>query len=58
MNLVYVDTSITDPDLFIDICHMNSEGLEKMAETFTEGVSRIIDKKYSIDHPSNLKRKL
>jgi hypothetical protein len=50
MNIVYVDTSITDPDLFTDICHMNSKGIEKMAYTFAEGVSRIIDKKLSIDH--------
>jgi lysophospholipase L1-like esterase len=51
MNLVYVDTSVTDPDLFTDMCHMNSKGIEKMAYTFAEGVSRIIDKKLSIDPP-------
>jgi len=34
--------------LFVDICHMTPEGIEKLADTFYEGVLKIIDKKLAL----------
>jgi lysophospholipase L1-like esterase len=45
LTAVFVDESISHPDLFVDVCHMTPEGIEKLADTFYEGVSKIIDKK-------------
>lgn len=45
LSAVFVDKYISDPDLFVDICHMTQEGIEKMADAFYEGVIKIIDKK-------------
>lgn len=45
LSAVFVDKSISDPNLFVDICHMTQQGIEKLADTFYEGVVKIIDKK-------------
>lgn len=45
---VFVDKSISNPNLFVDICHMTPEGIEKLADTFYEGVLKIIDKKLAL----------
>ncbi len=37
---------VTHPDLFIDICHMNQNGIQKLANTFVDPVVEIISQLY------------
>ncbi|MBF0289577.1 MAG: hypothetical protein HQM14_17325 [SAR324 cluster bacterium] len=44
-NINHVMThNITDPDLFTDICHMNQNGIQKLADAFLEPVIETIHK--------------
>ncbi len=44
LSAVFIDEAITDPDLFTDVCHMNTEGIEKLANTFFDGVIKTLNK--------------
>lgn len=44
---VFVDKAISDPNLFIDVCHMTPDGIEKLADSFFDGVIKIMDKELS-----------
>jgi lysophospholipase L1-like esterase len=48
INIVSVDSFITDPNLFTDITHANSEGIGKLADAFSKGIFKILDKKLHI----------
>ena len=48
INLVPVDSSVTDPTFFTDVCHMTQQGIEIKAQTFYDGVINILDKKFSL----------
>lgn len=41
--LAPIDEQISDPGLFIDICHMTSRGIERLAEAFQPAVLKVID---------------
>jgi hypothetical protein len=45
LKAVFVDESISHPALFVDVCHMTPEGIEKLADAFYEGASRLISNK-------------
>lgn len=49
LRMVPVDRSLTDPDLFIDICHMTPDGIETLAGIFAEGISDVLEKISSRD---------
>lgn len=43
LDLVPVAREITDPGLFVDICHLTPEGIERLADAFLPAVSRVIE---------------
>ncbi len=47
LSAVFVDKSISNPDLFVDICHMTPEGIEKLAHAFYNRVIKIIAQELS-----------
>jgi hypothetical protein len=44
---VDVQRALHDPSLFIDICHMNSEGISRLAQTFEAKVKEAIEARLS-----------
>ena len=48
LSAVFVDEAITDPDLFTDGCHLKPEGIEKLANTFFDGVIKKLNKELSL----------
>jgi lysophospholipase L1-like esterase len=40
---VLVHEKLTDPALFIDVCHFTPEGIERLAETFLPGVADLVE---------------
>lgn len=44
LTAVFIDEAISDPDLFTDVSHMNSEGIEKLADTFFDGIIKTLNK--------------
>jgi hypothetical protein len=43
LSSVLVHRSLRDPRLFVDICHLNSEGIRRLAEAFCPAVRAAID---------------
>jgi lysophospholipase L1-like esterase len=39
---VLVHEQLTDPALFIDVCHFTPEGIERLADTFLPGVAELV----------------
>jgi lysophospholipase L1-like esterase len=40
---VLVHEKLSDPALFIDVCHFTPEGIERLAETFLPGVAELVE---------------
>jgi lysophospholipase L1-like esterase len=40
---VLVHEELTDPALFIDVCHFTPEGIERLADTFLPGVAELVE---------------
>jgi lysophospholipase L1-like esterase len=43
LNVVPVQRQLTDPALFIDVCHFTPEGIDRLAETFLPAVADLVD---------------
>jgi hypothetical protein len=40
---VLVHEQLTDPALFIDVCHFTPEGIERLADTFLAAVADLVE---------------
>jgi hypothetical protein len=48
MRQVAVHEQITEPDVFIDVCHMKSEGIRQLAYSFLRPVVQMLNERYNL----------
>ena len=53
ITLAHINESMTDPELFIDICHITPAGIEKMAELFAETLHETITEESRVKITNN-----
>ncbi len=45
---VRIDKAVTEPELFIDICHLSDRGIEGMAEAFESPVTEVLESRANL----------